>query len=168
MENASKALIMAGGVLIGVLVISLAVYLFVSFGQTSAEINDENSQKQLTQFNSKFTSYEGKKNLTIYDAITVAGYANENNKYYDNDSNYIIIVNLDGKRIDNNLKITTRYVIRRNAITYSVSENNDNVIYNIQYFLPTKTYSCLIGTCKNNKNEINHILSIYNEIMSIL
>ena len=103
MENASKALIMAGGVLIGVLVISLAVYLFVSFGQTSAEINDENSQKQLTQFNSKFTSYEGKKNLTIYDAITVAGYANENNKYYDNDSNYIIIVNLDGKRIDNNL-----------------------------------------------------------------
>lgn len=72
------------------------------------------------------------------------------------------------ERIDNNLKITTRYVIRRNAITYSVSENNDNVIYNIQYFLPTKTYSCLIGTCKNNKNEINHILSIYNEIMSIL
>ena len=49
MENASKALIMAGGVLIGVLVISLAVYLFVSFGQTSAEINGENSQKQLTQ-----------------------------------------------------------------------------------------------------------------------
>ena len=39
MENASKALIMAGGVLIGVLIISLAVYLFVSFGQTSAEIN---------------------------------------------------------------------------------------------------------------------------------
>ena len=33
MENASKALIMAGGVLIGVLIISLAVYLFVSFGQ---------------------------------------------------------------------------------------------------------------------------------------
>ena len=103
MENASKALIMAGGVLIGVLVISLAVYLFVSFGQTSVEINDENSQKQLTQFNSKFTSYEGKKNLTIYDAITVAGYANENNEYYDNDSNYIIIVNLDGRRIDNQL-----------------------------------------------------------------
>ena len=114
MENASKALIMAGGVLIGVLVISLAVYLFVSFGQTSAEINDENSQKQLTQFNSKFASYEGKKNLTIYDAITVAGYANENNEYYDNDSNYIIIVNLDGRRIDNQLSNIERIIKTQN------------------------------------------------------
>ena len=114
MENASKALIMAGGVLIGVLVISLAVYLFVSFGQTSAEINDENSQKQLIQFNSKFTSYEGKKNLTIYDAITVAGYANENNEYYDNDSNYIIIVNLDGRRIDNQLSNIERIIKTQN------------------------------------------------------
>ena len=63
MENASKALIMAGGVLIGVLIISLAVYLFVSFGQTSAEINSQNAQKQISQFNSQFTSYEGNINL---------------------------------------------------------------------------------------------------------
>lgn len=32
MENASKALIMAGGVLIGILILSLAVYLFIDFG----------------------------------------------------------------------------------------------------------------------------------------
>ena len=63
MENASKALIMAGGVLIGVLIISLAVYLFVSFGQTSAEINSQNAQKQISQFNSQFTSYEGNNQL---------------------------------------------------------------------------------------------------------
>ena len=81
MENASKALIMAGGVLIGVLIISLAVYLFVSFGQTSAEINSENSQKQLSQFNAKFTSYEGRNDITIYEILTVASYANENNEY---------------------------------------------------------------------------------------
>ena len=67
MENASKALIMAGGVLIGVLIISLAVYLFVSFGQTSAEINSQNAQKQINQFNSQFTSYEGNNHLAGYD-----------------------------------------------------------------------------------------------------
>ena len=39
MENASKALLMAGGVLIGLLIIALAVYLFTSFGTTSAEVN---------------------------------------------------------------------------------------------------------------------------------
>lgn len=93
MENASKALTMAGGILIGVLIISLAVYLFIDFGSTSAQINDQNLQKQLVEFNSKFTSYEDYKDdsnnwkITIYDIITLAGYANENNKYYEATSN---------------------------------------------------------------------------------
>lgn len=82
MENASKALIMAAGVLIGILIISLAVYLFVSFGSTSAEIHKQNDEQQIEQFNSQFTSYEGKK-CTIYDVVTVANLATENNKYYD-------------------------------------------------------------------------------------
>ena len=94
MENASKALIMAGGVLIGVLIISLAVYLFVSFGQTSAEINSQNAQKQISQFNSQFTSYEGNNQLTIHDVVTVANFAMENNKYYDNNPDYIVEVYL--------------------------------------------------------------------------
>ena len=55
MENASKALMMAGGVLIGVLIISLAVYLFADFGSRSASINAQNTEKQLAAFNSKFT-----------------------------------------------------------------------------------------------------------------
>lgn len=102
MENASKALIMAGGVLIGVLIISLAVYLFVSFGQTSAEINSQNAQKQINQFNSQFTSYEGNNQLTAHDLITVTNFAIENNKYYDNDSNYIVEVFLDNKKLTDN------------------------------------------------------------------
>ncbi|OKZ74172.1 MAG: hypothetical protein BHW00_05485 [Clostridium sp. 26_22] len=102
MENASKALIMAGGVLIGVLIISLAVYLFVSFGQTSAEINSQNAQKQINQFNSQFTSYEGNNQLTAHDLITVTNFAIENNKYYDNDSNYIVEVFLNNTKITDN------------------------------------------------------------------
>lgn len=70
--------------------------------------------------------------------------------------------------IIDNLKYTTRYVIRRNAITYCVSENKDKLIYKVQYFLQSRTYSCLKGTCKNNKKEIDYILSVYNEIMSVL
>jgi hypothetical protein len=96
MENASKALLMAGGVLIGILILSLAVYLFVSFGGTAAQVNDQNAQVQLTQFNSKFTIYEGKSSNTVYDIITVAGYARENNIYYDNDDKYYITVSVNG------------------------------------------------------------------------
>ena len=108
MENAAKALTMAGGILIGVLIISLAVYLFVDFGSTSAEVNAQNAQKQLTEFNSKFVSYENYKdsngdwNITIYDIITLAGYANENNKYYEvtsDDGEYYIDVYIGNSSI---------------------------------------------------------------------
>lgn len=104
MENASKALVMAGGVLIGIMIMSLAVYLFIDFGSTSAEINTQNAQKQLTQFNAQFTSYEGKKGLTVYDIITVAGYANENNLYYkDSLDENKITVSLKGSDIQDKL-----------------------------------------------------------------
>lgn len=80
MENASKALLMAAGVLIGVLILSLAAYLFVYFGSTSQQIHEQNEENQINEFNSKFTSYVGKDNITIYDVITVANLATENNK----------------------------------------------------------------------------------------
>ena len=71
MENASNALIIAGGVLIGVLILSLAVYLFADFGSTSAEINKKTQEQQLVQFNSKFTTYEStEKKWTVYDVVT--------------------------------------------------------------------------------------------------
>ena len=74
MENASKALLMAASVLIGVLVLSLAVYIFVSFGTTSAELHKQQEQQQLIQFNAQFNSY---------DVVTVANLATENNIYHE-------------------------------------------------------------------------------------
>lgn len=83
MENASKALLMAAGVLIGVLILSLAVYLFVSFGTTSSELHKQQDNDRTNQFNSQFISYEGKEGVTIYDVISVANLATENNIYYE-------------------------------------------------------------------------------------
>ena len=80
MENASKALLMAAGVLIGVLILSLAVFLFASFGGTSARIHDTVQKNQLAKFNTQFTNYETKESVTIYDIISVANLATENNK----------------------------------------------------------------------------------------
>lgn len=119
MENASKALIMAGGILVGVLVLSLMVYLFADFGSTFAQINAQNKQNQLSQFNSKFTAYEDKEGLTIYDVITVAGYAKENNKYYEENENNQIIVYLENKQIQENTQEQYNQLIQadRNTMT---------------------------------------------------
>ena len=51
MENASKALLMAAGVLIGVLILSLAVYLFANFGTASAEIHKQKDMNEINKFN---------------------------------------------------------------------------------------------------------------------
>ena len=88
MENASKALTMAGGVLIGILIISLAVYLFADFGTTSAEINKENAERQLEQFNTQFSTYLNRTNITGYELVSVVNLAKENNRQYEGTNNY--------------------------------------------------------------------------------
>lgn len=82
MENASKALLMAGGVLIGILILTLAVYLFLSFGAQSKEIHAQITANQLTQHNAKYNIYSGRNDVTIYDIVSVANQAKENNDYY--------------------------------------------------------------------------------------
>ena len=139
MENASKALIMAAGVLIGVLVLSLAVYLFVSFGSTSADINKQRLEQQLVEFNSTFTSYEEREGLTIYDVITVAGYAKENNEYYENDSNYKIEIKLGSiSDIQDKIDTVLNTYLQNDQATITASNTN----------LPT--YKCKVTSYHNN------------------
>ncbi len=104
MENASKALIMAASVLIGVVILSLATYLYLSFSSSANEVQKQMEEGQLQQFNNKFTSYEDKKeNLTIYDVITVTNLAIENNKYYGlsefSNNNFYITVKLNNEEL---------------------------------------------------------------------
>ena len=59
MENASKALIIAGAILIAILIISFGVIIL---GQGSDVINNANmSEAEMSAFNGKFTAYEGSK-----------------------------------------------------------------------------------------------------------
>lgn len=149
MENASNALIMAGGVLIGVLIISLAVYLFVDFGSTSADINKQVEEQHLVQFNSKFLVYEdvnGDKGLTIYDAITVGGFAQQNNEYYgDDDTNNDFRDNYKVEVILKSSKGTT-YNFQRKTINQYNGMIQDEMI-NVTK-LPT--YKCTVSINPNN------------------
>lgn len=132
MENASKALIMAGGVLIGVLILTLAVYLIVTFGADTKETYDKVQQQQLEQFNLKYTSYCGKDGLTIYDVITVANMAKENNKYYNvvgNPSAYYyisVIINPGNKHIEKNTDDDNKSLIESDIGTIGTGGTNKN------------------------------------------
>lgn len=58
MENASQALLIAGGVLIAILVISLGVYIFGTASSISEEYDRTMSATEISKFNAKFEGYE--------------------------------------------------------------------------------------------------------------
>ena len=57
MENASKALIIAGAILLAILIISLGIMIY---NQASGTVNNNAiDEVDITSFNQKFTQYEG-------------------------------------------------------------------------------------------------------------
>lgn len=98
MENASKALLMAAAVLVGIMLLSLGVYLFSIFGNFGGQISNRIEQKQIDEFNSKFYKYEESQEIRIHDIISIANLArqyNLNNEFLDTDT-YFIKVNING------------------------------------------------------------------------
>lgn len=59
MENASKALIIAGAILISILLISVGVLIMNSTGNTQQSVQENADTIAIRTFNSNFTPYEG-------------------------------------------------------------------------------------------------------------
>lgn len=86
MENASKALLMAGGILVGVLILALMVTLFLSSRELSTGYEQTKQSEAVQQFNVNFTKYLGQ-NLTIHQVVTICNFA------YDNKTHKVLVNN---------------------------------------------------------------------------
>lgn len=75
MENASKALLMAAGVLLGILLLALMVTLFASSSSLTKSYDQAKQAEAVQQYNAAFTKYLGK-DLTIHEVKTILNYAN--------------------------------------------------------------------------------------------
>ena len=145
MENASKALIMAAEILIGILIISVGVYLFNTVGSYSAETTAEMEETQIAQFNSQFLKYYGTSGneaikCTIHDIVGLANLAkqtNEANGFTEiepiSDNSYYIQIDLKvGSRTIKNLEALSQdeliNLIKENDITYTTDENGETVV----------------------------------------
>ena len=80
MENASKALIIAGAILLAILLISLGIMIF---NQAQDTVNNSGmSQAEITAFNNKFLKYEGKQKGAVVKSLineVIASNADSNN-----------------------------------------------------------------------------------------
>lgn len=77
MENASKALIIAGGVLIAILLLTLFTYLFSKMATGTSKIYDKMEQSEIAEFNQKFLNYKGRDDLKIQDVVTIINLAKD-------------------------------------------------------------------------------------------
>ena len=59
MENASKALIIAGAILLSILIIAIGMFIYTSSQSTINESMIQMSTQEIEAFNSQFTIYEG-------------------------------------------------------------------------------------------------------------
>lgn len=84
MENASKALLMAGGVLIAVLIISLFVYMFTSASSMFQTEEDVERAQEIEEYNKQYESYN-RKLLRGTDLISLMNKAISNNAKYQDD-----------------------------------------------------------------------------------
>ena len=67
MENASKALIIAGAILLAIAIIGIGMYVFNMASNTVNQANMSGQEK--TAYNSEFTSYEGNQTGTTVKAL---------------------------------------------------------------------------------------------------
>lgn len=119
MENASKALIIAGAILISIIIIGLGVY-FVNMAQAAGKKVNLNGQAATAQ-NSQFTAYFGEK-VTASEVKALMGLISTNNITGQNeDDQKFIFVSYGGT-------LTLPTTVSRNVKpgkTYKVYTNND-------------------------------------------
>ena len=80
-----------------------------------------------------------------------------------NDSNKSITV----KYILNEHEYITYYYFQNDRIRFTIN-NDEGIEIQLNYYISTKSYECIIGNCENYKSEIDYILKEYELITTTL
>lgn len=114
MENASQALLMAGGILIALLIISALVIMFANLQTYQSNETSNIKTQQIAEFNGRFVTYE-REDLTISDLKSVYNKILSNNERY---PEFKIL-------IEPELKTLFPITVRGETLTFGIFEKDD-------------------------------------------
>ena len=146
MENASKALAMAGGLLLAIIIIAVLMYVVQNTASLKKAEEDKEIAEQITKFNMEYESYE-KTLLRGTELVTLINKAIENNKKYeDSDKVYDIDIHFKLKTPIKETIVTVEEGKKKNteekvtfgeAKTYKLIDNNrsDRINADISQFM---------------------------------
>ena len=118
MENASKALIIAGAILLSILLITLGIMIFT---QAQSAINGSGmSEIEVNAFNQKFLKYEGKQKGSAIRSLAQEALANNNGDQASDETVVTLtgMVTLTGEVGSSDLAYNANF---KNTKTYTVS-----------------------------------------------
>lgn len=140
MENASKALYIAGSILLAIIVISIFVYSYTKITEMQqAKVNAENSQ-EVTAFNEPFVSYQ-KKRMYGTDVISILNLAISNNHKYHVNPGEEYYVNITFKLNQDILNITHTYKFNETTGKYEQISVFEDIPGDTSYLKAGEEYS---------------------------
>lgn len=93
MDNATEALLIAGGILLGILTITALVYMFNNLSIMGNAQEKREETKRLAEWNSEWEAYN-KMQLRGAEVLTVVNKAKQNNSMYEENSKYNVNVEI--------------------------------------------------------------------------
>lgn len=124
MENITKALLIAGGILFAILILTLLVTFYGKISAYYKEQYDVKMVEQITEFNSKFENYDGQ-TIRGNELISVMNKVVDYNRTYadmEGNERITIYVNLDGHQSE----LLYTGTSTANVLFSSVITNNNN------------------------------------------
>ena len=169
MENATEALYIAAGTLIGVMIISLVVFFFRRVGSLQEQQDRIMSADQLAEWNNMYLAYN-KKIMYGTDLISVLNKAQSNNEKYVNGKGF-----LTGYKYTNSYLINIEFTLnsplqdtitfyyfddlnKKQEFAYTSGDGPDNP-ENKEIFDLFSAYNITSYTTNNNDEKINKKLS---------
>ena len=178
MENASQALIMAAEVLIGVMILSIGVYLFNVFADYSSDRYKQMEDTQIAEFNAQFLKFYGSntdasgkqvpKKCTIHEIVSLANLAQK----YNLENNLIEEVTSGGKTffqkkanitLENSLYVqidlgnTNNLELKSNSDLVQIVKANDLSEDATGKKTEIKYYKCTVCEPRGNNKTINYM-----------
>ncbi len=157
MENASKALIIAGGILLALLILSTLIYVGTTMSNMADQQNQSKQLEQTAEFNRTYEAYN-RSRLYGTDVISVVNRAIEYNSNLDTDeSEYFINITL----ILTSSFDTTIQKFIRNANGTLIKEEPEKIVTNKS--LPSGTYNLRKKMLSNGTEMEEKIVNFFNQ-----
>jgi len=137
MENASKALLIAAGMFLALLILSMLIYMSNSINGIAKTQNEKKAAEQLTEFNAKYEAYN---KMLMYgtDVVTIINKAKEDG----------ITIALDGVvMIDSKATLED---VRTNIKNAKLDPNDDN-------YEGLKIYECILIKYDGVTGKVNYM-----------